>query len=957
MLSRIKAHLGSIALLVLCLLHAPVHAGETGKIAGAVRDKQSGQPLLGANVMITAVWQGDRLATLERPAGAVTDMQGQYFILNLPPGYYNVRISYIGYIQQLHEKVQVKIDKTTRLDFALEATALAGEQVVVTAFRPDKVEKDLTATKLTYDVGEVISIAGVESIADILELQADVVDDHFRGGRVGESNYLIGGAAIVNPLSNERAFLPIVTALEQVEVYTSGFSAEYGNAQSGVVNMVAKEGKSSWDSRMEFSSTMPYYKSWGGSPYAAENLDYFSLLYDPEEWLKDNPLLPGHPLWENGYGVAKYLPPRIVWPPNPLNHQDSLRMAVLGRNLWLQSVRDVGLESRAMDYRFDFSAGGPIAKNTQMFVAMRQSMISPLVPTPNPDLERQMLGNVTWQPSADDKFKLSAMYDYSFLNYLDSNWERWIFDRTLSVTKKTNSSLQYGVEWRHLFSPASYGDINFKVLDVRQRDRIELLTDDQYLDDYGNNRNWVDYTAPSNQRVGRPNDDRGSQMTRTWSLTSSYTSQINRYNMLKSGLQFYYYDLDVDYQYNATNPQNLQNLTFHSFPFEGALYLQDKMEFEGLIANLGLRFDIYDLNTRYYLDKFYPLRDPEKTKKTGLFTRLQPRIGISFPVSEYSVFHLNYGTFTQRPNFYQLFYNEINDDGGIVTLYTLGNPELKPENTQAYDIGIVRSLTGGFQIDVSAYYKDVKNLVESAFYKTEGGESYRTYINRDYADIKGFHVNFERVTGSLRGYLRYNYEEAKGKNSNPDNLAVPVTFFNYTPSEEEVADLAEQRFPEDVFLDYDRKHKMVVNLRYITGKEAGLEILGFRPLANLSISNTFRYYTGRPYTLPPSLDPFGQALKYSRRTPDERDWRIRLEKRFGSSRSGLTAYLEGFNMLNQKTWSYSRTFNHGRNTVRWHTDRADILTDDEFAPYVTGQELYLLTNEPRHYRMGMIFHF
>ncbi|HOZ22602.1 MAG TPA: hypothetical protein PLO28_12505, partial [bacterium] len=162
---------------------------------------------------------------------------------------------------------------------------------------------------------------------------------------------------------------------------------------------------------------------------------------------------------------------------------------------------------------------------------------------------------------------------------------------------------------------------------------------------------------------------------------------------------------------------------------------------------------------------------------------------------------------------------------------------------------------------------------------------------------------------------------------------------------------------EDVFLDYDRKHKVIVNVRYLTGKEAGFELLGFRPLANLSISNTFRYYTGRPYTLPPSLDPFGQALKFSKRTPDERDWRIRLEKRFSAGRTGVTAYLEGFNMLNQKSWSYSRTFNHGRNTVRWHTDRANILTDNEFAPYVTGQELYLLTNEPRHYRMGMVFNF
>ncbi|MCU0645572.1 MAG: TonB-dependent receptor, partial [bacterium] len=866
-------------------------AGETGKIAGTVIDKQTGEPLIGANVIVTAVWQGDREIALDRPIGAATDLQGQYFILNVQPGYYNVKISYMGYSQQIRTKVQVKIDRTTRVDFQMDPIAIAGEEVVVTAYRPDKVEKDLTATKLTYDMNEVISIAGVADIADILELQADVVDDHFRGGRIGESTYLIGGAAIVNPLNNERAFLPIVTALDQVEVYTSGFSAEYGNAQSGVVNMVTKEGKNSWNSRIEFASILPYYKSWGGSVYSPSNLDFYNLLADNEEWLKENPLLPGLPLWDRGYGVTKYLPPRIVWPPNPLNHQDSLKMANLGRLMWLQATRDVGLEyDNTMDYRFDFTTGGPIARDVQVFIAMRQNLTNPIVPTPVPDLERQMLGNLTYQPSINDKFKLSFMYDYAFQNYLDSNWERWLFDRTLSVTKRTQNSLQYGLEWKHIFSPASFADLNFKILDVLEKDRIELLEDNQYLDDYGNNRNWVDYTGPSNHRIGRVNDDRGDQETRTYSFNGSLTSQINKYNLLKTGVQFYYYDLNVDYEYDASNAQNIQNLIFHSFPFEGALYFQDKMEFEGLIANVGLRFDFYDLNTQYFLDKFYPLRDPKLVKETELYTRLQPRIGISFPVSEYSVFHLNYGTFTQRPNFNQLFYNEINDDGGIVTLYTLGNPQLKSEYTQAYDVGIVRSFTGGFQLDVSAYYKDVKNLVESAFYKTEGGESYRTYINRDYADIKGFHVNLERTTGSLRGYVRYNYEAAKGKNSNPDNLAVPVTFFNYEPTEEELADLKEQRFPEDVFLDYDRTHKMVMNLRYITAPNFGFSILSFRPLANFSISNTFRYYTGRPYTLPPSLDPFGQALKFNERTPVERDWRIRVEKRFNFGQRNVTGY-------------------------------------------------------------------
>jgi len=958
MFQKVKICCFIFAGLLLFFNFSLIFAGVTGKIAGSVIDKQTGEPLAGANVIVTAVWLGDREIPLNKPIGAASDQHGQYFILNVPPGYYSVKTSYIGYNPEVRIRVQVKIDRTTRVNFQMRPRAIAGEEVVVTAYKPEKVEKDLTATKQTYVVSEIMSIAGVEDITDILELQADVVDDHFRGGRIGESTYLIGGAAIVNPLNNERAFRPIVTGLEQVEVYTSGFSAEYGNAQSGVVNMVTKEGKSNWNSRIEFATTLPYYKSWSGSVYSPSNLDFYNLLVNTEEWLEENPLLPGRPLWDRGYGVTKYLPQRIVWPPNPLNHQDSLKIAELGRIDWLQSVRDVGLEyDNTMDYRFDFTTGGPIAKDMQMFMAMRQNVIHPIVPTPLPNLERQLMGNITYQPSVNNKYKLSLLYDNRFENYLDSNWKRWMFDRTLSVTKRRQHTLQYGLEWKHVFSPASFADANFKVLHVLDQDRIELLEPDQYLDDYGNNRNWVDYTGPSYHRVGRLSDDRGDQKTTTYFFSGSLTNQINKYNLLKSGIQFYYYDLDVNYEYNVTNAQNIQKLVFHSFPFEGALFFQDKMEFQGLIANIGLRFDFYDLNTRYFVDKFFPLRDPQATRETKLYTRLQPRIGISFPVSEYSVFHLNYGTFTQRPNFNQLFYNEINDDGGIITLYTLGNPQLKPENTKAYDVGIVRSFAGGFQLDVSAYYKDVKDLVESAFYKTEGGESYRTYINRDYADIKGFHVNLERSVGFLRGYIRYNYEVAKGKNSNPDNLAVPVTFFNYTPSEEELADLREQRFPEDVYLDYDRTHKMILNLRLVTPSDAGFQLLGIRPLANLSVSNTFRYYSGRPYTLPPSLDPFGQALKFNERTPDEKDWRIRIEKRINFGPRYITTYLEVFNVLNTKTWHYSRTFNHGRNTVRWHTDHKNILTDDEYAPYVTSQEIYLLTNQPRHYRLGMIVNF
>ena len=943
-----------------------LRAGETGKIAGRVLDAKTGEPLPGANVIVSAYWSGDREVPLERPMGAATDVKGEFFIINVPPGSYTVKVRYIGYVEEKRTHVRVYLDKTTRLEFRLKMQTIQGQEVVVTAYKPTKVEVDLTATKQTYDVNEVQSIAGVADISDILDLQADVVDDHFRGGRIGESLYLVDGTSIVNPLNNERAFLPIVTGLEQVEVYTSGFSAEYGNVQSGVVNMVTKEGRAKWETRAEVSSALPYYKTWGGSLYSPKNLKFFHQLNNSEEWLKENPTNPGKPLWDLGYGITKYLPPRIVWPPNPLNHQDSLKMANIGRIAWLQSVRDVGLRYKsALDTRLDFSTGGPIARNTTMFVAARQQITHPIIPTPHPNREWQIIGNISHRSGENDRLKFNFTYDNQFENYVGSHFLWWTFDRTLSVPKIRSVSKQYGVDWQHIFSPATFMDIKLDVFKFLTQQRIELLRDGQFLYDYSQRRNWVDYTGPSFHRVGRVADDRGDQQTVTYSLNASLTSQVSKTHLLKSGLQLYLYKVDVDMDMNAVDQGSYRHVFFSNRPYEGALYAQDKMEFEGLIANIGLRLDFYDFNTDYYADIYSPLRnpdydptkpylergkyyDPEKALKahTKPYVRLQPRIGISFPVSDVSVFHLNYGTFTQRPSFNDVYYNQVTRYNEIEVL---GNPRLRPENTKAYDVGIVRGLPFGFYLDVSAYYKDVTDLVETAYYFDEQQTVYRTFRNRDYADIKGFHVNLEKRTGLIRGYVRYNYEAAKGKSSN--GLDAPVTYFEKPPEGEPPVKLPD---PEDIYLDYDRTHKAVFNLRFLAPRYFGPKILGFHPFGDLSVSATLRYMTGRPYT----WDEKGLGLRFNKRTPDEKEFKARIEKHFRIGQNRFTLYWEGFNLLNEKIFNYSRTFQNERNVVLWEKDRKHIFDyrGSENSPYITNQEFYLLRNQPRHYRMGVIFY-
>ncbi|MBD3383897.1 TonB-dependent receptor [candidate division KSB1 bacterium] len=969
-------------LFVLLVLILGVHflfAGTTGKIAGKVVDSETGEVLAGANVIITQIWSKNEPIELDNPMGAATNLDGQYFIINIPPASYSVKVSYMGYRPEVRERVLVRVDKTTRLNFELMPQALEGEAVTVTAYSEDVVQPDLTATRKTYDVPDIQDDVGISDITDILDLQSEVVGEHFRGGRAGEARYLLAGAAIVNPLTNERAFNPDVSGLQQVEVYTSGFSAEYGNAQSGVVNMVTKEGKSRWTSRVEFSFTVPYYKVWeqrfnedgsayyqGGSPYSPENLDYYNMLIDTTEWLKENPTQPGKPLFDEGFGFGpRYLPVSewlSRWPPpsDAEKRRDSLKIASLSRVQWLMAHREVGMEyDDDVDYELTLSTGGPISKNMRLFFAMSQDIEQEIIPTPYPQQNRQLMSNLTYNMGLNNKFKFNFIYDREFDQ--SGYWRRILFDRELSMSKEINTSFQYGVEWNHIFNNSTFMDVKMNLLDLDSEERIELMAEDEFVVDYAKSSNWVDYNGPPYLRVGRAEDDKGDVKTRTYNLQGSLTSQVNQSNLLKTGIQFSFYDLDVDRKENTYSYGNYRDVEFAKQPYEGALYIQDKMEFEGLIANVGLRLDFYNFNTEYFADQFSPLRNPEFTaeenvayynreraakERAEVSYKLEPRIGISFPISEQTVFHLNYGTFMQRPAFNQILFNQITINNDIEAI---GNPRLEPEITNSYDIGIVNSFPWGFNLDLSAYYKDVRNLIETAYYIDEQQTEYRTFVNRDYADIKGFHVDLERRRGSLRGYIRYNWEAATGKSSNAFNA--PVTFFETPDPKYGYTELPD---PEDVYLDFDRTHKIVIQLKYRTPSSGWFSIFGFRPLSNLSLSGTYRIMSGRPYT----WDETGKGLRYNQRTPWEKNLRMRLQKQLEYKNTNFLLYVEGYNLLNEIRWHYSRTFTSGQEAyTRWHTDRREVLTYKEYAPYITSQELYLLNNEPRHFRIGCVIEY
>ena len=209
----------------------------TAKLAGVVADAD-GNPLVGANVVV----EGSNL-------GAATDELGRYYILDVPVGNYDLRAEYIGYTTVVESGVRTSVGFTTTVDFNLDVAAVAGQAVTVTRERP-LINPNATNTTRVVDK-ELIDAFAVRGVSNIVNLQTGVVNGFFRGSRSGDSRYYVdgvpvkdvyGGGNLLN--GNSQA------ALQEISVQTGGFSAEYGGANGGIVNITTKTGGSAWSSRV-----------------------------------------------------------------------------------------------------------------------------------------------------------------------------------------------------------------------------------------------------------------------------------------------------------------------------------------------------------------------------------------------------------------------------------------------------------------------------------------------------------------------------------------------------------------------------------------------------------------------------------------------------------------------------------------------------------------------------------
>jgi hypothetical protein len=942
------------AFLLILLSLTPLFAQNSGKISGIVRDAVTKEPLPGVNVVIKGTMMG-----------AATDADGMYYILKVPPGTYDVSVSIVGYERMTQSDVRIHVDRTTTLDFALQQVAIdIGKEVMITATRPD-VEKEKTSTSEIRRGEEVLNVPGIQDISDVLTLSSDISDGHFRGGRDNEELYNLQGLGIMNPLSSASAFDPIMSAVEEVEIITSGFGAQYGNAQSGIVNIMMKEGSADkWVARAEARTRLPGRKHFGPSVWDPKANPYLTLLDTPEKWIG------GDPNYPNGYWGAigsgyfnRY-------------GQDTTTLATMLYTLWrLQAHRAYGKNyDNLSDYSLDANVGGPLANNVRLFLAFHTDKVWPTMPTPDPNLSWQMMGNIVFDFGSGMSLRMSGAFlradGHTLSGTTTTGWYNWIWDRIFDVKRTVDENVQLGLRWTHAISQSTFYEIKVNSLRTTSIEGSPVTNPDA-LDGVSSPLIWEAWTnLPDGFNYGQLDNDFSTERTRTISLDGAITSQVTGSHMVLAGFQGNWYGMDV-YDLSGVTSRTGGNLTQYSAkPYEFALYAQDKMEFQGMIANVGLRLDMYNANVMYYTDTFAPYRYTDSLgiqrvderfankSKTPVIARLQPRAGFSFPVSTETVFHVNYGTFMQRPPFVRIVSQTVNRKelynygGALSVVGTLGNPRLRPEVTSSYDLGVAQGLGEGFTLDVSGYYKDVRDLLQQAIYSSKQG-NYVTYINRDYADIRGFRVALAKRRGMLAGTLSYTYGVATGKNSSSDGNQIP-TIYESGPSKDPV--------PQDILLDFDRTHNLVANLGFNTPREWGPVLFGVYPFERITIAATSFARSGRPYSS--RLNP---GVLMSKRTPNEYNTNIKITKQisrfFGSSAS---FYVEVSNLFDNRIYNYTAVFNPDLNntsnlskwTIKYENGEDITYYEDDLRPgFLINQEFRIYSNAPRSFNFGMAVNF
>jgi outer membrane receptor protein involved in Fe transport len=930
-----------MALAALVGAFAPEAAAQArGKIAGTVTDAATGEPLPGVNVLVVGT-----------SLGAATDPDGDYFIANLPLDTYAIKATFIGYRDVTVTDVEVQAGATTTIDIEMEEATMGMEgEIVVTADRP-LVERDNTTSSVRLESRELETRPTTE-FTDVLTTLpgVDVVNGQVRvrGGTLDEVAFVVDGARARNPLNHNPYTRLNLSSIQEVEVITGSFNAEYGEAQSGVVNVITKEGRDEYELYVDSRYEPPGKRHFGTAFYDQSSSDYWenANARHVEWWIENTDQ------WVDPNGIAGS-DPRSVWTPEEAyqNYMDTHQP--------LTDYTDIPT------YQVEVGGGGrvPLLNNLYFFGSMKYRSEAPVFGNAFRDEGNFTDGTfkLTYRMPNGMKLTGSAFYgreeagwgfggtDYFWaLNYgVDGRYAYNDFEgypysqtngQTLQFANVLNASTLYEIKLARVQALRSVGvfpgdSLGFEASDAT-RDNIRAV-DANGNPIPGGYANRIGYhTTGYFFRY----DDNNTE----WNAEGYISSQLNKFWQVKAGADFSYYVLD---HYNESKfPTRTDDRTYR--PYQGALYGQNKFEFGGLIVNAGLRFDFYNANDTLYTDLFQPLNEEAEKEETSLYAQLSPRLGVSHPIDENTVLHFSYGHFFQRPAFND--YGEGNDEvlGSLNTFlieetglpWVLANRDLRPRKTVAYEVGIERNFWDFFVIDVTGYYKDIRNTIRTITIETPEGV-YKTNGNGDYADVRGLELSLRKVPsdyrwGTIAGYFNASLQQGIfGRSGAP--VVITPNGVRYAPS----GDFIEHRNPYLKAGLFYQTPAWEGLLGALAGGW-GISVDHLAVLPNEELRSDFFLFDGQ---------------KYLRSVDQSTD--LRARKTFTANVSGRTAsispYVEVHNLFNDR-WVFLGAFERASQADQ----RAFVESDFEDLPEVDAGGVPILDvakfrNLPRSVLFGV----
>jgi outer membrane receptor protein involved in Fe transport len=843
------------SLTTVILLSSPPLLFASGTIRGKVTDRQTGQPLIGANVVLVGT-----------SLGAATNPAGEYSIINVPVGGQELKATYVGHASVTMQNIVVNNDLTTEVDFELPAEAVMLEGIIVVAERP-LVNKGAT-NALRIMTGDEIEAIPVRGVDNLLALTPGVVYQdgsiHIRGGRVDEVGYYLEGVSITDPQYGGRGLTMVQEALEEISVQSGGYEAEYGRANSGIIQHQLKTGGREFQASAEYVTDNIAFSNPGSWARGRRRLGTYWFGYNEFTGTVSSPLVDQR---VRLFGLINYsykadqhpsfYPGITIGPVKDQVSGDSANFVyppgILLKN---SEERYLGTATLTVDfYPLTLRFSGSYAK-TILFVGGAPYWMLDLDRVPEVNIwdgfgslkATYFLGPKTFVEISGGLFAYaSKQFDPAlrddFLNYGDS-----VANAAAGYVWTRSPNEQSG----RYYPPRTVGIYNFffqapggPISDYERFERKNLSLNAVLAFQLGNVHTVKvggDYQRFELRTYRADPIPLAGIIAQSNALPDGDPQKRSLERiMIGSGVENYGFDV-------LGNKTESNDYEGPRHPVFASAYVQDKAEYDDLTVNLGLRYDYINTNAYIPIDPTHLeltfnrntlAINPSGVRKTTPYYDISPRLGVAFPVSDQTVFHVQYAKLMQQSRLRDVNYG-LHRFAALAAVGGSALPigyDLRPTRTTQYEIGFSQQIGDFASFDVTAYYKDIKDqivLIEARTARESPFTNYTELANGDFATTKGIEITFSsRRFKRVLASASLSFQDARGTGSFPNS-----NLFRLYASEDTT--FAPQYISP---LDYMNAVRGNFSLDYRFGRNEGGPIL-----QELGAAVLFTFTSGHPFT-------------------------------------------------------------------------------------------------------------